>query len=145
MIKRVGVPAPTPISVPGSISRSWGEVMERSYSIEFSSDTFPVSQCKAGRFPLILLNFFLTVKHFNRLCFYPALCNLNLQAFPHQTAHWIFFFFFLACSHCGFGKEQWAVTMPWPECYAVLKSLSDKLVHCLLMLPHSGAQDTCGI
>lgn len=35
--------------------------------------------------------------------------------------------------------------MPWPECYAVLKSLSDKLVHCLLMLPHSGAQDTCGI
>lgn len=94
MIKRVGVPAPTPISVPGSISRSWGEVMERSYSIEFSSDTFPVSQCKAGRFPLILLNFFLTVKHFNRLCFYPALCNLNLQAFPHQTAHWIFFFFF---------------------------------------------------
>lgn len=35
--------------------------------------------------------------------------------------------------------------MPWPECYAVLKSLSEELVHCLLMLPHSGAQDICGI
>lgn len=58
MIEWVGVLASTSISDMGSISRSQEEVMERSYSIEFSSDTFPVIQCKAGRFSLILLNFF---------------------------------------------------------------------------------------